>query len=118
MTIRNASHRCVRAGARTQAEERPVEADAYSLYELLGPETNQFHILYEVTAVDPGAKAFFNPIRKGSEASGESVRDRATGQALRFEEASGDCESPSRQPRNPDQSAASAGTVLTRLTGR
>lgn len=70
-------------------EERPLEADEYSLYELLDPDSARFHILYEVTAIDPGATVFFNPIRKGSEATDESVRDRATGQQLRFEVVSG-----------------------------
>ena len=63
--------------------------DEYTRYELLAPETAQFHILYEVTAIDPGATAFFNPIRKGSEASGERVTDRMTGEELRFEVVSG-----------------------------
>ncbi|HEY7111473.1 MAG TPA: hypothetical protein VIA45_00955 [Thermoanaerobaculia bacterium] len=63
----------------------PVEADEYTRYELLAPETSQFHILYEVTAVAPGATAYFNPIRKGSVASGERVTDRMTGEDLRFE---------------------------------
>lgn len=71
-------------------EERPLEADEYSLYELLEPGSDQFHILYEVTAIDPGATVFFNPIRKGSEASGESVRDRATSKPLQFEQVSGE----------------------------
>jgi hypothetical protein len=65
------------------------EEDEYSLYELLAPSSSQFHILFEVTATTPGATSYFNPIRKGSEASDESVRDRATGQALRFEVVSG-----------------------------
>ena len=69
--------------------ERPLESDEYSLYELLDPDSAQFHILYEVTAIDPGATVFFNPIRKGSEASGESVRDRATSKPLQFEQVSG-----------------------------
>jgi hypothetical protein len=43
-----------------------------------------------VTAITPGATAYFNPIRKGSEASGESVRDRATSQPLPFEVVSGE----------------------------
>ncbi len=73
-----------------RAPERPLETDEYSLYELLGPASASFHILYEVTAIDPGATVFFNPIRKGSEASGESVRDRATSQALKFEQVSGE----------------------------
>ena len=71
------------------AEERPLETDEYSLYELLDPESASFHILYEVTAIDPGATVFFNPIRKGSAASGESVRDRATSRPLQFEEVTG-----------------------------
>ena len=66
-----------------------AEADEYTRYELLAPETAQFHILYEVTAIAPRAAAFFNPIRKGSEASGERVTDRMTGEELRFEVVSG-----------------------------
>jgi hypothetical protein len=75
--------------AQIQPEPPPREADEYSRYELLDPDSSQFHILFEVTAITPGATAYFNPIRKGSTASGESVRDRATGQALRFEVVSG-----------------------------
>jgi hypothetical protein len=66
-----------------------AESDDYTRYELLQPESGQFHILYEVTATRPGATAYFNPIRKGSEASGEAVYDRATGKALAFEAVSG-----------------------------
>lgn len=66
-----------------------TEADEYTRYELLAPETSQFHILYEVSATTPGATAFFNPIRKGSVASGERVFDRATGKPLGFEVVSG-----------------------------
>jgi hypothetical protein len=65
------------------------EEDEYSLYELLDPDSAQFHILFEVTAATPGATFYFNPIRKGSEASGESVRDQATSQPLHFEVVSG-----------------------------
>ena len=66
-----------------------AESDDYTRYELLAPESGQFHILFEVTATSPGATAYFNPIRKGSEASGEAVYDRATGKALAFEAVSG-----------------------------
>ena len=59
--------------------------DAYTRYELLAPGSAKFRILYEVTAVTAGATHFFNPIRQGSIASNESVRDRATGQPLRFD---------------------------------
>jgi hypothetical protein len=72
-----------------RAPARPTETDEYSLYELLAPESASFHILYEVTAIDPGATVFFNPIRKGSAASGESIRDRATSKPLQFEQVSG-----------------------------
>ena len=44
------------------------EADEYTRYELLAPETASFKIFYEVTATTPGAKFFYNPIRKGSAA--------------------------------------------------
>lgn len=70
--------------------ETPVEADEYTRYELLAPETSQFAIFYEVTAISPGATAFFNPIRKGSVASDERVTDRMTGENLRFEQVSGE----------------------------
>jgi len=69
--------------------EEPVETDEYTRYELLSPGTASFHILYEVTAIAPGATVFFNPIRKGSAASGEHVTDRMTGEELRFEVVSG-----------------------------
>jgi hypothetical protein len=68
-----------------RAAEPVREADEHTRYELLAPGSGRFHILYEVTAIDPGATVFFNPIRKGSAASGESVRDMASGEALRFE---------------------------------
>ena len=69
--------------------QAPVEADEYTRYELLAPETASFHILYEVTAIAPGATFFFNPIRKGSAASGERVFDRMSGEPLAFEVVSG-----------------------------
>src|SRR5205807_9987762 len=40
---------------------------------------------YEVTASTPGWTYYFNPIRKGSVATDESVFDRATGKPLEFE---------------------------------
>ena len=61
------------------------EADEYTRYELLAPETSQFRITYEVTATTPGATVFYNPIRKGSEASKEAVYDRLSAAPLRFE---------------------------------
>lgn len=63
--------------------------DEYTRYELLAPETASFRILYDVTATTPGARYFFNPIRKGSVARDESVVDLATGGPLPFEVVSG-----------------------------
>jgi len=58
------------------------EGDDYTRYELLAPETAQFRITYEVAATRPGARYYFNIIRKGSEASDEAVYDQMTGQPL------------------------------------
>ncbi len=64
--------------------ETQTEADEYTRYELLAPETATFRILYEVSATTPGASLYFNPIRKGSEATKEAVHDRVTGRPLPF----------------------------------
>src|SRR5271163_1489879 len=61
-----------------------TETDEYTRYELLAPETASFKIYYEVTATTAGAKFFYNPIRKGSVASDESVLDAMTGKTLVF----------------------------------
>jgi hypothetical protein len=66
-----------------------TEADEYTRYELLAPETASFKIVYEVTATTPGARFFYNPIRTGSAASDESVYDAMLGTPLRFEVLSG-----------------------------
>jgi len=72
------------AGAGVPLAGQQTAADEYTRYELLAPETAKFRILYDVTATTPGARYFFNPIRKGSEASDEAVYDKATGASLRF----------------------------------
>lgn len=69
-----------------QSPPRQTEADAYTRYELLAPGSGKFRIIYEVTATTPGARYYFNPIRKGSIASDESATDRMTGKPLEFEE--------------------------------
>jgi hypothetical protein len=66
-----------------------TEADEYTRYELLAPETASFKIYYEVTATTAGARFFYNPIRKGSAASDESVYDAMSGKELHFEVVSG-----------------------------
>ena len=63
--------------------------DEYTRYELLAPDSASFRITYDVTAVTPGARFFFNPIRKGSVASDESVIDSMTGAPLKFTEVTG-----------------------------
>jgi hypothetical protein len=72
-----------------QAPQRQTQEDDYTRYELLGPDTAQFRILYEVTATTAGAPFFFNAIRKGSVASDERVIDMMTGQPLKWEIVSG-----------------------------
>jgi hypothetical protein len=66
-----------------------TEADEYTRYELLAPESSSFKIYYEVSAATAGAKVFYNPIRKGSAASDESALDAMLGTPLRFEVVSG-----------------------------
>jgi hypothetical protein len=66
-----------------------TEADEYTRYELLAPESASFKIYYEVSATTAGAKFFYNPIRKGSAASDESVYDAMLGTPLHFEVVSG-----------------------------
>jgi len=66
-----------------------TEADEYTRYELLAPETASFKIYYEVTATTAGAKFFYNPIRKGSTASDEAVYDAMLGTPLHFDVVSG-----------------------------
>jgi hypothetical protein len=77
----------VTTGLRAQAPSPVVEShegDDYTRYELLAPGSAQFRIVYEVTATTPGTRAYFNIIRKGSEASDEAVFDQMTGQPLPF----------------------------------
>src|SRR5690349_20484993 len=72
-----------------KAEATQTETDEYTRYELLAPGTARFKIYYEVTATTAGAQFFYNPIRKGSAASDESVYDAMTGKPLHFEVVSG-----------------------------
>jgi hypothetical protein len=78
------------SGAQTPSEPpRQTDADAYTRYELLTPGTAKFRIIYEVSATTPGARYYFNPIRRGSIASDERVLDRATGKPLHFDVVNG-----------------------------
>jgi hypothetical protein len=78
------------AGPAFAADRGPQESHGYTRYELLAPGSAKFRIIYDITAIWPGATAFFNPIRKGSTASDESVTDRATGKKLAFKVVSGE----------------------------
>ncbi len=89
---------------------RQAETDEYTRYDLLDPDSASFKINYEVTATTPGAKYFYNPIRKGSVASDEAVYDSMTGDPLRFEVVSG--ATARNDPLMPD---ADAGTNYIRI---
>src|SRR5689334_21018904 len=69
---------------------RQTQQDEYTRYELLAPDTASFAIVYEVSATTAGATVWFNPIRKGSVASDESVIDMMTGEPLKFEQVHGE----------------------------
>ena len=77
------------SGFEADAQSAQTEQDEYTQYELLGPESASFKITYEVTATTPGAKLFWNPIRKGSVASDETVFDMMSGAPLKFEQVNG-----------------------------
>jgi hypothetical protein len=81
-----------------------TETDEYTRYELLAPESASFKIYYEVSATTPGARYFYNPIRKGSVASDESVYDGMSGAPLQFEVVSGAVAR--KDPLMPDADAA------------
>src|SRR3954447_8740057 len=88
-----------------------TEADEYTRYELLSPETSSFKIYYEVTATTAGAKYFYNPIRKGSTASDEHVLDAMSGKPLRFEVVHG-----ARVRKDPLMADADATTDYIKVT--
>ncbi len=79
----------ISAPSTSPSTAKQTETDEYTHYELLAPESASFKISYEVTATTPGAKYFYNPIRKGSAASEEAVFDSMTGAPLAFEVVSG-----------------------------
>jgi hypothetical protein len=88
-----------RSAAAQPAPVRQAQEDDYTRYELLGPDTAQFRILYEVTGTTANAPFFFNTIRKGSIATDERVFDPATGQALKWEVVGG---AQARREGHPD----------------
>src|SRR5438094_9594110 len=89
LTFSSAALLAQEPSAASATPAKQTEADEYTRYELLAPDSASFKILYEVSAATPGAKVFFNPIRKGSVASDEAVFDAMTGEPLHFEVVSG-----------------------------
>jgi hypothetical protein len=109
-----ASLRAQQSAASLAAAPSPAkqtETDEYTRYELLAPESASFKISYEVTAITPGAKFFYNPIRKGSVASDEAVFDSMTGDPIRFEVVSG-----VEAGKDPLMSGADAETNFIRIS--
>jgi hypothetical protein len=110
---------CVSGGAQTvkdgvvfpSATGAQTETDEYTRYELLAPESASFKIYYEVTATTAGAKYFYNPIRKGSVASDESVVDAMTGKPLEFAVVSG-----AEAKKDPLMARADEGTDYIKVT--
>jgi hypothetical protein len=95
----------------SSASTKQTETDEYTRYELLAPDSTSFKIYYEVTATTPGSTSFYNPIRKGSVASDESVLDSMTGQPLKFEVVSG-----TEARKDPLMSDADADTSFIKIT--
>ena len=93
------------------ASSKQTETDEYTRYELLAPDSASFKIYYEVTATTPGATSFYNPIRKGSVASDESITDSMSGQPLKFEVVSG-----AEARKDPLMSDADADTNFIKIT--
>jgi hypothetical protein len=94
-----------------EAGAQQTETDEYTRYELLGPETASFRIYYELTATTAGARYLYNPIRKGSVASDESVTDAMTGKPLEFAVVSG-----TEAKKDPLMAKADEGTDYIRVT--
>lgn len=71
------------------AKAQQTQADSYTRYELLSPDSNEFRIIYDVSATTPGATYYWNTLRKGSEHQVTAVRDAYSGEALKWEIVSG-----------------------------
>jgi hypothetical protein len=98
------------ARAQPPSPAAQTQADEFTAYELLAPDRQAFRILYDVTATTAGARHYFNPIRKGSEASDERVIDLATGRPLEFAVVSGE------QARADGLASAALDTQYIRVT--
>lgn len=79
----------VTVGLRAQPP-RQTQADDYTRYELLEPESQSFRIYYDVTATAAGAEYYYNTIRIGSEPTVHGVYDRMSGNELEWKIVGGD----------------------------
>jgi hypothetical protein len=78
----------LRQGYGGQAAQNRAE-DEYTRYELMAPETNTFKIVFDLTAVTPGVKVFFNAIHNTTQVTELSAIDLMTGAALKIGEVTG-----------------------------
>ena len=60
------------------------QTDSYTRYELLSPESQEFRIIYDVSATSEGAAYYWNTLRKGSEHKVDEVIDLYSGRALKW----------------------------------
>jgi hypothetical protein len=72
-------------GAGQTSPWHQTQADDYTRYELQDPATQSFRIYYYVTATTPGARYYFNTIRRGAEETVHGVYDPVTGGKLEWE---------------------------------
>lgn len=68
--------------AATAQEFRQTQTDSYTRYELLSPESQEFRIIYDVSATTAGATKYFNTLRAGSDHKVDAVWDQMSGKAL------------------------------------
>ena len=85
-----ASHVVVSPVVAQSAPWRQTQADDYTRYELLDPAAHSFRIYYYVTATTPGARYYFNTIRRGAEETVHGVYDPATGGTLEWDVVDGE----------------------------
>ena len=87
----------------SQSSFRQTQADDYTRYELLAPESQSFRIFYDVSATTPGAALFFNSLRAGSSHTVQGVTDLTTGLPLEWEVVSGaEARTAGHERANPD----------------
>ena len=63
---------------------RQTQIDSYTRYELLGPASQSFRIIYDVSSTTSGATKYFNTLRAGSDHLVDAVWDLMTGKELNW----------------------------------